>query len=435
MELTSILVPIALLFVLLFAGLPIGFSLFLCAFIGASMINSPAAAISFLNNHLFNSIGKFLLTPIPLFVLMGDILATSGIGSNMFDAALKWFGKLRGGLAVASIFACAVFAAMTGLSMAGAATIGIVAIPEMIKRGYDKGLATGAVCCAGTLGILIPPSLPFIMFGLVSEQSIGHLFIAGILPGLMLTMLFISYVLLISWRKPEMAPAITGTITWKNRFGSLRRLWAAVVLIALVLGSIYAGVATPTEAAGVGALGALIVALANRSLTLKKLVQCGWRSVTVVGFIMFLVVGAMFFSHYLTMSGMTQAVSNWLASLAVHRWVIIFGMFVVFTILGMFLDSTAIILITTPLFLPLVQSLGFDPIWYGVFLIMNIEIAFVTPPVGMNLYVIQNIVPEVPLGTVLRGSLPFLMVAVLAIAIVTVFPQLATWLPSTMIGK
>jgi C4-dicarboxylate transporter DctM subunit len=431
LELTNTIVPLVVLAVFLLVGLPIGFSLLLTGFVGLTMITSFDAAVNYLGLHAFSSIARFVFTPIPLFVLMGDILAVSGVGADTFDAALKWFGRVRGGLSVASIIACAIFASMCGLSMAGAATIGIVAIPEMIKRGYDKGLAAGSVATAGTLGILIPPSLPFIMYGIVAEQSVGQLFIAGIIPGILLTVLFSSYVLLIAWRRPHLAPGIAG-VTWRQRFFSLRKLWSAIVLIILVLGSIYGGVATPTEAAGVGAIGALGVALLYRSLNLKKLIEIGRRTVELVGFIMILVVGAMLFSYYLTLTGATQSLSNWMASLAVAPWVIILGINIILLILGCFLDSTAIILITTPLFLPIVTKLGFDPIWYGVILIINIEIAFITPPVGMNLYVISNIAPEVSLATILRGITPFLLMALLAIALVAIFPQLALWLPSTM---
>ncbi|MBI3000030.1 MAG: TRAP transporter large permease [Deltaproteobacteria bacterium] len=431
MELTNTVVPLAALAVLLLAGLPIGFALLLTGFVGLAMITSLDAAVTYLGLHAFSSIARFVFTPIPLFVLMGDILAVSGVGADMFDAALKWFGRVRGGLAVASIVACAIFASMCGLSMAGAATIGVVAIPEMLKRGYDKGLATGSVATAGTLGILIPPSLPFIMYGVIAEQSVGQLFIAGIIPGTLLTVLFSTYVLIIAWRRPHLAPGIAG-VTWKERFLSLRKLWSAIVLIILVLGSIYGGVATPTEAAGVGAIGALGVALVYRSLSFKKLVEIARRTVELVGFIMILVVGAMLFSYYLTLTGATQSLSKWMASLAVAPWVIIAGMNIILLILGCFLDSTAIILITTPLFLPIITSLGFDPIWYGVILIINLEIAFITPPVGMNLYVTSNIAPDVPLGTILRGAVPFLLLALLAITLVAVFPRLALWLPSTM---
>ena len=433
MDVVSTLVPMCLLMVLLLAGLPIAVALLLAAFLGSTMLVGFNATLSYLSVDVFSSVSKFLLTPIPLFVLMGEILSVSGIGTEMFDAATKWFGRLRGGLAIASIVACAIFAAMCGLSMAGAATIGVVAIPEMIRRGYDKGLATGSVAVAGTLGILIPPSLPFIMYGLVAGVSIGQLFIAGIVPGIVLTILFSLYVSVWAWRHPHIAPGNTGSITWKERIFSLRKLWAAVLLIFAVLGSIYMGVATPTEAAGVGAIGALIIALVYRTLGLKDIVRVARRAVVVVGFAMFLVVGAMSFSHYLVITGMTQSMSNWIVSLQVSPLVIIASIGVILIFLGCFLDSTAIILITTPLFLPIVVGVGFDPIWYGVFLVMTIEIAFVTPPVGLNLYVVNNIAPDVPLAPGLRVSLPSRMLAGVGLGLLVAIPELALWLPSQMI--
>lgn len=417
--------------VLLLAGLPIGFSLLLSGFVGYGMITNFSTAMAFLGPHTFNSLAKFIFTPIPLFVLMGEILGASGIGGEMFDVALKWFGRLRGGLCVAGIMACALFGAMCGVSIAGAVTIGIVAIPAMIRHGYDKGLAAGSVTCAGTLAIMIPPSLSFIIYGVVAEESIGELFIAGILPGILITLLFSTYVLIRAWRQPSIAPGVHG-ITWKERIKSLRRLWAAIVLILAVLGSIYSGIATPTEAAGVGAVGALFVSLIYRSMTFRNLIEVAKRTSVTIGFIMILVVGALFFSYYLTLTGVTQDVATWMVSLPVSPWVIIGGMCVILFILGMFLDPTAIILITTPLFLPVINDFGFSPIWYGVILVMTLEIAFVTPPVGMNLYAVSNIVPDIPLEVILKGSIPFLLLIVLAIVILMFFPQIALWLPSLM---
>jgi len=431
LELYSIVVPLVLLGVLLTIGMPIGFVLLFTGLLGMIMATGFDASISYLGSHGFTTMAVFVFTPLPLFILMGNILAISGIGPDMFEVALKWFGKLRGGLAVASVVTCAIFASMCGLSMAGAATIGQVGIPEMLKRGYDKGLATGSVAVAGTLGILIPPSLPFIMYGVVSQQSIGQLFIAGIVPGIMLTLIFSIYILVITWRRPAMAPAIEGLVTWKERLYSLRKLWSAFVLIFMVLGSIYGGVATPTEAAGVGALGAMAVALIYRSLNLKMLLQALKNTIELMGFLMIIVAGAMMFSFYLTMTGITQSLSQWMISLSVPVWVTIIMINIVLLVLGCFLDSTAIILITTPLFLPIIVSNGFDPIWYGVMIVLNIEIAFVTPPVGVNLYVIKSIAWEVPFGTIIRGTIPFLLLAVFAIAMIVIFPELALWLPST----
>jgi C4-dicarboxylate transporter, DctM subunit len=430
----STVVPLILLGVLLAMGMPIAFSLFFTGFLGMIMVTGFNPAINYLGSHGFSTMAVFVFTPLPLFIMMGNILAVSGVGPDMFEVASKWFGKLRGGLAVASVVACAIFASMCGLSMAGAATIGQVGIPEMLKRGYDRGLATGSVAVAGTLGILIPPSLPFIMSGVVTQQSIGQLFIAGIVPGIMLTILFSGYILFISWRRPEIAPAIEGVITWRDRLFSLKRLWSAIALIILVLGSIYGGIGTPTEAAGIGALGAIIVALLYRSLNLKMLVQVLKNTTEIMGFIMIIVAGAMLFSYYLTMTGITQSFSRWMISLSAPVWATLIMINMVLLVLGCFLDSTAIILITTPLFLPILVSSGYNPIWYGVMLIINIEIAFVTPPVGMNLYVIKSIAPEVPLGTIIKGSIPFLLIALFGIFMIAVFPQLTLWLPSTTFG-
>lgn len=426
------IIPLVILGFLLVVGFPIGFALLLSGFIGYSMITSFDAAFSFLGSHAYGSIAKFLFTPIPLFVLMSEILAVSGIGASMYDTAMKWFGRFRGGLGVATVIACAIFAAMCGLSMASAAAIGVVAIPEMRKRGYSDGLATGLVCCAGTLGILIPPSLPFIVYGVIGQQSVGQLFMAGVLPGVLLASLYSLYILTVAWLKPDYAPGVSG-ITWRDRILSLKRLWMAILLIFSVLGSIYLGIATPTEAAGIGAFGALLMGFGTRTLNYKGVLKAVENTVNLVGFVMILVVGAMFFSFFLTITRVTHDFSVWLASLQVSPWFILLGIFIILQILGMFLDSAAIILITTPLFLPIVTGLGIDPVLYGVILVMNIEIAFVTPPVGMNLYVIGSIAPDVPLGTVLRGSVPFLLLTVVGMVIVLLFPQIALWLPAIMV--
>lgn len=431
MEWWQIAVPLTVAVVLLLSGLPIAFTLGLCGLVGFLIVIGFDKTLPLLGVHCYSAVDNFLFSPIPLFILMAEILHFSGIGASLYDTAAKWFGQLRGGLSIASVAACGVFAAMCGLSIAGAVTIGVIAIPEMIKRGYNKRLAVGSVAVAGTLGILIPPSLPFIVYGVVAEQSIGRLFMAGIIPGIVLMGLFSTYILLRARMHPEWAPGVAG-ITWKDKILSVRQLWSAVLLILLVLGGIYLGVATPTEAAGLGAFGAMCLALIYRRLKLSDLVQAAWRTAGTCGFVLILVVGAMFFSLYLTTTGITQNLATSIASLEVSRWVIMIGVNLLLLALGFFLDATAIILLTTPVLLPIITSLGFDPIWYGVILVINLEIAFITPPVGLNLYAIRRVAPDIPLSEILLGSIPFLLLACLGIALVMIFPQLALWLPSTM---
>lgn len=433
MDLNVIIIPLGLLTVLIVLGMPIGPSFLAMGFLGMGMRVGFGPALHYLGGHSFDMVANFAFIAMPMFVLMGEVLARSGVGAELFGAASLWFGKVRGGLAVASIAACTVFAAMTGLSMAGTLTIGIVAIPEMLKRGYNKGLAAGAIACAGTLGILIPPSLPFIVYGLISEQSVGRLFIAGIIPGVMLAIMYMAYAMFICWRRPELAPALVTQVTWKERFSSLRKLWSALLLVVVVMGALYGGVATPSEVAAIGAIGAFAVALLYRSMGFNILKKVLDGTTIMMGFIFISIVGATLLGYYLTMTGITQGFTNWILSLGLPRYgFILVAMFIIF-ILGIPLDATAIILITTPLLLPAIKAFGFDPIWWGVLLIMNMQVAYLTPPAAINLFIVVQIAPEIPLGTVFRGAIPFLLIAFVAMVLVAAFPQLALWLPSQMV--
>ncbi|MFC1906599.1 TRAP transporter large permease [Chloroflexota bacterium] len=427
----QIIVPFVLLILLLIMGMPIGFTLGFVGIIGYSLTADLSKALAVMSYHSYNAFYNFAFSPIPLFILMGEIVHVSGIGSGLYETVSKWFGQIRGGLSAGSVMACSVFAAATGLSIAGVATVGTFAVPEMIKRGYNQRLASGSVTAAGTLGILIPPSLPLIVYGITAEASIGRLFMAGIFPGIVLTSLFITYIFIRAWLNPSLAPGVPG-VSWREKVVSLQQLWPIVVLIAAVLGGIYLGVITPSEAGAVGAFGALCIGIIYRKVNIQSLWKACWRTAATSGFIFMLILGATYFSHYLTITGMTQDLSLWLGSLQISKWGILGGIFILFLFLGTFLDAVPIILLTTPLLLPVVVALGFNPIWYGIFLVMNLEIAFVTPPMGMNLYTMKRICPEVPLREILFGSIPFLILTVVAMGLITAFPEVALWLPTTM---
>ena len=421
-----------MLFVVLFClRLPIAFALGFSGFIGYWMLKGFDVALARLGIAGYTTMMSFVLSPIAVFILMGEFVVISGLGSDLFEAGWRWLGRTPGSLAIGSVFACAVFAAMCGVSVAAAVTIGMVAIPEMLKRGYDKGLATGVVAAGGTLSILIPPSVTFILYGAVAEESIGKLFMAGVFPGIVLTILFSIYVLIFAIRKPELAPA-AGRVPMKEKFYSLRGIWAVIILIAAVLGTIYVGVATPTEAAAVGALAAMLIAISYRKLTWSKLWTSLLRTAEASGYIFIIVVFAMYFGVYLTLTGATDQFINFLVSLPVNPWIVMVGINLLLMVLGCFLDPVTIILLTVPMLHSIIIKLGFDGIWFGVIVVINMELGFLTPPVGLNLFAIKGICPEVPFDTILRGSVPFMFLDILCIIIISIFPQIALWLPSMM---
>lgn len=433
MEWWVIVIPIGGLLVLMVMGVPIPWALGLSAFVGYWMVGGLDAALSKLSLTAYFAVSNFVLSAIPLFILMAEIIMFSGAGQGLFDSASKWMGRLPGGLGIASILACAVFGAMSGVSVAASATIGLVAIPEMLRLGYDKRMTTGTLAAGGTLAVLIPPSIPMILYGIVTEQSIGRLFMAGVIPGIILTSIYAGYTLFKAARNPSMAPR-AARFSWKEKIVSLRGTWGVLLLIILVLGSIYTGICSPTEAAGVGASGALVLSAIYRKLNLSNLGKAVWAAARTTCMVLIIMVGALYFGYFLTITGVPGQLISFLGSLEVSRWVIMIGMNVLLGILGCFLDPGSIILITMPLLFPIAVSLGFDPIWFGVIVTMNIEMGLITPPVGMNLFVVKGIAPQVSMADIIRGITPFVVLDVLGIALIMLFPQLSLWLPSMMMG-
>ncbi len=420
------------LIVLLFTGLPIAFSIGLASLLGIWIFIGPDAMM-----QIANLCWKFGTDPgftlIPLFILMAEFLSLSGVAAQAFAVTEKWLNRLPGSLGASSEVASSIFGACCGTSTGGAATMGLVCIPELLKRGYDRKLATGAVAAGGTLSIIIPPSGILILYGILTEQSIGRLFIAGAMPGLLITTVFVIYIVLYAKLRPQVAPQLQETVTWKDRFASLNRFWPFLLVILAVLGSIYLGIATATEAAAVGAFASLVIALAYRRLSWTNFKEALLRTARVSCFICFIIFTAFTFAYLLTYLRIPQELSTLLISSGMPATQIVIILNLVYLVLGMFIDPAGILVLTLPTVLPIIEAMGINPIWLGVLITMNMQIANLTPPVGLNLYVIKAISPEeVSLSDIVRGSMPFVALLVVSMMLVFFFPNIALWLPSFM---
>ncbi len=418
----------AALTVLIGTRAPVAVALGLIGVIGAAAFISPGA-VRQLANIAFNQSSNFVLVVVPLFVLMGEVLAATGIGRDLFRTAQMWLRRLPGALAVATVFACALFAAVCGSSPVTAATIGAMAVPEMMRRGYDRALALGTTAAGGTLGILIPPSIPMIIYGVITETSIGDLFIAGVLPGLMMAALLSATVILQVLRRPALAPPLIERAPWPEKWRSLGVCAPVVLLSVLVIGSIYSGAATPTEAGAVGAFGALAIAAAMGHFSLAMLARTLDATARTTAMFMLLLIGGLFGSFVLSRLGVPQGMSAFLTSLPVPPWAIIVLINLMLLVLGMFLDPTSVLVIVVPIFFKSVVALGYDPVWFGVIVTIQIEIAAVTPPVGFNLSGLKTVVPDTKLADVVRGAIIFVVPMLIGIVLLMIFPQIALFLP------
>ncbi|MDY7033273.1 MAG: TRAP transporter large permease [Thermodesulfobacteriota bacterium] len=425
------LIGIGIMLLLMAFRMPIAIALALPGFVGALVIMGPQAAFTGLGTIPFSHCHSYTLTTIPMFILMGQLIFVAGISSDIFNTFDKWLRQLRGGLAMATIGACGIFAAACGSSLASSATMGSVALPEMEELKYDRKLALGTIAAGGTLGILIPPSTAFIVYGLLSEQSIGKLFIAGIVPGILLALLFMLTINVQSRFRQDIAPS-AAAITWKQRFISLKGLWVVFILFIVVIGGIYIGVFTPTEAAGVGAFGAFIIAVFRKRLTWQGLLDSLTSTLHTTCMIFAIIIGAMIFNYFLAVTGLPMHLADFVMSLSVPKIGILCVILMVYLILGMFMDAMAMVIITIPIFLPAIQSMGFDLIWSGVVLVIVIEMAMITPPVGMNVYVLSGVAKHVPLEEIFQGVLIFVVPMLILMILLLVFPELALFLPNMM---
>lgn len=424
------LIGVAALLILLCAGMWIGFAMMLVGFLGFAYLASFDAALGVLATVPYSTVSQYVIAVVPLFLLMGAIVSNTGIGADLYHTGYKWLGRMPGGLAMATICACAGFAAICGSSMATAATVGKVALPEMERFKYDPKLATGCTASGSTLGILIPPSLAFIAYGILTEQSIGALFMAGIIPGLLLSALFILTIFILTKRHPQIGPAGPKT-TFREKVISLKYTWAIFLLFILVIGGIYVGIFTPSEAGAIGAFGAIIVTVVGRRFTLKGFSTALLEAGQICAMVMLLFIGAMIFMRFLAISKLPFELASFIEGLNFHPYVI-FGVIVVFyIILGMFMDVMSAVVLTIPIIYPAAMSLGFDPIWFGVVTVIIIEMGLITPPVGMNVFVLSS-VTDVPLRTIYRGVFPFVLAMIFCIILITIFPRLVLFLPGIM---
>ncbi|MEC7815598.1 MAG: TRAP transporter large permease [Pseudomonadota bacterium] len=427
--------PILVLIVLLLCiglGLPIFLALGAAGMLGLYMAKGQLAFF-FAPSSLFGQLNSFELIALPLFILMGSLLGATPVGASLFTAAVRWLNWLRGSLAISSVGASAMFGAVSGVSLAGVAAVGSIAVPQMLDRGYSRSLAAGSVVSAGALAMLIPPSVPFIIYGAVSGVSVADLFIGGIVPGIVLALALAVYIYFRVLLNPSEAPAAKETFTWGERFRSLANIWHSALLVFAVLGAIYTGFATPSEAAAIGALGALMIAtLVFRSLTWGSFFRILGTTARISGAILLIIGCAKIFGDYLNMVRVPQILTEVLTGSGLPPWAILLAIMVLLVLLGMIVDAVSLIVVTTPVLLPVIVALGYDPLWFGIILVLNLEIAVVTPPVGLNLYALRGVCPQLSIEEIIKSSLPFVGVQFLVLMLFVLFPSISLWLPNLM---
>jgi C4-dicarboxylate transporter DctM subunit len=429
------LLIIAALIGVLAVGTPIAFALGFIS-VAALLIAEGAGSLSILPEVFFGGLNSFSIVSIPMFILMGAAVASSPAGRDLYDALDRWLNRVPGGLVLSSIGACSIFAALSGSSPATCAAIGKMGIPEMTKRGCPKEIAAGSIAAGGTLGILIPPSVTMIVYGISTETSIGRLFIAGILPGLMLTALFIAWTMIDFRRRGLTLGDMTRKFTMRERIAALPKVLPFLAVIVAILFVLYGGVATPSEAAGVGAVFCLLLAIVIYRIWTAPALSRVFRDTLKESVMIMMIIGASeIFSFALSSLFITQSVAQWIAGLAINKWALLALINLFLLVAGFFLPPVAIILMTAPILLPIVTQAGFDPYWFAVILTINMEIGLITPPVGLNLYVINGIAPDISLRQILLGSLPYVGCMVLGIVLLCIFPEIATWLPNLMMGR
>lgn len=412
---------------LLVIGMPVAFTLSVAGILGIIHF----VDVSFLSQVpviAYKTLDSYVLTSVPLYILMSQIMLTGRVGSGLFELGSKWMGHLPGGLGIATIFACAIFAAISGSSVATAVTIGAMAIPEMLKRGYDRKLVVGSVAAGGTLGILIPPSIPMILYGTITDESVGKLFMSGVVPGALLTVLFICYIVFASWDKPREPRS-----SHAEKMKSLRENIWGLFLPVIIIGGIYTGIFTPTEAAAVGTVYALAITFfVYRSVTIQDMPAILRATIKTSCMIFSIMIGAMLFGYILTILQVPQALMRLVTEGDLNRWIVMLGINIMLLILGCVLETVSIILITLPMLYPIIKALGFDPIWFNVVLLINMELALITPPVGMNLFVIKGISEDSSIQDIIAGAAPFAAIMVFEILLLCFVPEIATWLPSIL---
>ncbi len=422
------IIGIILLIFLFLLRVPVAFAMAIVGFLGFSYLSSFKAGLKLLARDIFEQFSSFPLSAIPMFILMGSFAFASGIGKRLYDAAHTILGSLKGGLTMATVVACGFFAAICGSTAATAATIGKIALPEMKRFNYDDTLATGCMASAGTLGILIPPSTIFLVYGIMTEQSIGKLFVAGIIPGIILTILFIFVVWIICFKNPKAGPPGPST-SIKEKLYSLGGIIEALFLFGLVIGGLFFGWFTPTQAGGIGAGGALLIGLVRRQLKWHVFIESTKDGLRTSCMVLCVIACATVFGHFMAVSTIPFVLADWVGNLPLHPIAIMGVIVFIYLIGGCFMDSMALVVLTVPVIYPVVVRLGFDPIWFGVIVVLVSEMGVITPPVGVNVYVIKGIAPDIPLETIFKGIFPFLIAIIINTLILMLFPRLALILP------
>lgn len=427
------IIVVVLLLGLIGFGAPIFLALGVSGLLGLWMARG-SMAFFFAPTSFFGQLNSFELIALPLFILMGNILGATPVGKNLFHAAALWLQWLRGGLAIATVGASAIFGAVSGVSVAGVAAVGSVAVPQMLDRGYSRMLSAGSVASSGALAMLIPPSVPFIIYGAVSGVSVGALFIGGIVPGIFLALALSIYIYIRVRIFPDEAPADSGPrAATSEKLQALGGIWHAMLLVAIVLGSIYTGIATPSEAAAFGAAGAFLIAIAIfRCLDFKDTMKILQSSVKVSGAILLIMGCAKIFGDYLNLVRVPETVSAALTATELPNWAILTLIMIALVLLGMLVDAVSLIVVTTPILLPLITTLGYDPLWFGIVLVMNLEIAVITPPVGLNLYALKGVCPQLEVEEIIRSVVPFVVVQFVLLMVFVLFPGLSLWLPGLL---
>ena len=430
-QITTGMIGIGVLFLLMFLRMPIGFAMALVGFAGFIYLGSLQGALYIMGTETFSNVSSYTLSVLPLFMLMGQFAFHSGISDKLFRTAHKWLGHLPGGLAMATIAGCAAFGAICGSGIATALTFGPVVLTEMKKYGYDPGLATGSVAAGGTLAILIPPSGIFILYGLITQQSIGKLFIAGVLPGILLSSLCMATIYALVKRNPRLA-LVAPAVNMREKLASLGGMSETLALFILVMGGLYGGLFTANEAAGVGAAGALLIGLATRKLAWKGFTHALFETVKTTGMVFVIIIGALIFNRFLALTRIPDALVSIAGGLGLSASATLAVIVIIYLVLGALFDELAITFLTVPIFYPVILSKGIDPIWFGVVYVILMELGMILPPVGINVFVIAGVAKDVPMYTVYRGIAPFILPMLITIGILMAFPQIALFLPGHM---
>jgi C4-dicarboxylate transporter DctM subunit len=424
------LIGVLLLVVLLFMRVWVGTVMAVVGFLGFAYITSFHSALQIIGAVPFSTIANETVASVPLFILMGVVVSNTGVAGDLYHTAYKWFGQFRGGLAMSTVMACGGFAAISGSSQATVATMGKVALPEMEKYGYDSRMATGAVAAGGTIGILIPPSMGFILYGILTEESIGKLFMAGIIPGLLEVLFYIGVVYILCWRNPLLGPAGPKT-SFREKVASLKHTWAMLALFLLVMGGIYGGWFTPTEAGAVGAFGAIVISAIAGKFTRKNFLASVLEAAQTTAMMVYILASAFIFMKFMAISRLPDLLANYISGLPFSSMHILMLIIFLYIVLGMFLDGPSAIVLTLPVLFPVILSLGFDPIWYGVLMVRVIEVGLITPPMGLNVFILSGVTKQ-PLGIIFRGIVPFFIADILHIILLILVPWVSLFLPGIM---